>query len=662
MSRSPTGEEEVVAPEAGYLDAWGQLAQRIQEGRSFSGRERNCCFLNTRSERFADVSSAIGLDQIDDSRAVAVVDWDHDGDLDLWLANRTGPRVRFLRNDMPKSGQSMQFRLQGDPDLGVSRDAIGARVVLTGKGTGGKAWRRVQTLYAGDGFLSQSSKWLSFGVGSDEVIDSVAVRWPGRPEPETFRGVEVNSRHILRQGAGVAELADVARDVALKPSTIEPPPLSDRGRVRLSEPLPLSEIRYQDWLGQPVVKKPPFERPVLILLWASWCQPCVEEIKELTVAMSSGKVPCDVIAANVEGLDAGATPSAEELQRVLGQIGYEGTAGMASEELVTELNAVNTRAVYRKRALPLPSSVLADRGGWVRVIYKGSLDSDVLLADLHELRTTKEKGRDLAVPFPGRWGRDLFVTNPVAVASVEIEQGYPNEARDYLRKYLAENRPPSDDDQGDEATLQRLRLADVYYQLATAERAMGNYREAVNELQRAIHFSPGHLQARVDIAAILRAGRQYDDAYRFLTEAKEIAPSSAAIHSKLGVIRMQQGEMKDAIVHFTDALKADPASLQAANNLSWLLATTQDPALRDGEMAVLLAEKVCKASGFQQPQALDTYAAALAETGEFARAVKAASDAIAIGEKSPQTPAMNRLLRKLHERKALYEQGKPIRE
>ena len=129
MSQSPTdGERD---PNQSYLDAWDQLAQAIQEGQPFSGRERNCCFLNTRSGRFADVSSAIGLDHIDDSRAVAVVDWDHDGDLDLWVANRTGPRIRFLRNDMPQSGASIAIRLVGSPKLGSSRDAIGARVMIT---------------------------------------------------------------------------------------------------------------------------------------------------------------------------------------------------------------------------------------------------------------------------------------------------------------------------------------------------------------------------------------------------------------------------------------------------------------------------------------------------------------------------------------------------
>lgn len=85
----------------------------IVRGRSFSGRERNCMFLNTGDTRFADVSAATGLDLMDDGRAVALVDWDHDGDLDIWIANRNAPRVRFMRNDVASGNHFLAVRLQG---------------------------------------------------------------------------------------------------------------------------------------------------------------------------------------------------------------------------------------------------------------------------------------------------------------------------------------------------------------------------------------------------------------------------------------------------------------------------------------------------------------------------------------------------------------------
>ena len=136
MSRSPV-DGGSADPSQSYLDSWGELAGLIRQGRSFSGKERNCCFLNTRDGHFADVSSATGLDHIDDGRTVALSDWDRDGDLDLWLANRTGPRLRFMRNELGKGDRFVAFRLRGDPGRGCSRVRVGTAATPATRGSGG---------------------------------------------------------------------------------------------------------------------------------------------------------------------------------------------------------------------------------------------------------------------------------------------------------------------------------------------------------------------------------------------------------------------------------------------------------------------------------------------------------------------------------------------
>ena len=152
------------------------------DGRSFSGRERNCCFLNTGQNRFATVSAVTGLNFADDGRCIGVTDWDQDGDLDFWTSNRTGPRLRLMRNDTPTENSSVAFRLIGNGTT-TNRDAIGARVelVLTDTNDPTASIKRVHTVRAGEGFLSQSSKWVHFGVPDGEKIDHVTVHWPGGP-------------------------------------------------------------------------------------------------------------------------------------------------------------------------------------------------------------------------------------------------------------------------------------------------------------------------------------------------------------------------------------------------------------------------------------------------------------------------------------------------
>ena len=83
-----------------YRKAWKALNTMLEEGRSYSGFERNCAFLNLGGgqTQFADISGACGLDLMDDGRAIAVTDWDFDGKLDFWISNRTAPRIRLQHN------------------------------------------------------------------------------------------------------------------------------------------------------------------------------------------------------------------------------------------------------------------------------------------------------------------------------------------------------------------------------------------------------------------------------------------------------------------------------------------------------------------------------------------------------------------------------------
>ena len=82
-----------------------QLSRMIEQGRSFSGKETNCVYLNTGNNGlFTDVSFSSGLDFSDDGRSVATVDWDHDGDLDLYLTNFNG-KISQLITLKPKTHQ-----------------------------------------------------------------------------------------------------------------------------------------------------------------------------------------------------------------------------------------------------------------------------------------------------------------------------------------------------------------------------------------------------------------------------------------------------------------------------------------------------------------------------------------------------------------------------
>lgn len=89
-----------------------RLDGKLLRGESFSGHEKNCAYLNTGGANWASVSHISGFDFPDDTRAVALTDWDGDGDVDVWQANRTAPQVRYLRNDTPSDGDWLEIQLR----------------------------------------------------------------------------------------------------------------------------------------------------------------------------------------------------------------------------------------------------------------------------------------------------------------------------------------------------------------------------------------------------------------------------------------------------------------------------------------------------------------------------------------------------------------------
>jgi serine/threonine protein kinase/lipopolysaccharide biosynthesis regulator YciM len=100
---------------------------------------------------------------------------------------------------------------------------------------------------------------------------------------------------------------------------------------------------------------------------------------------------------------------------------------------------------------------------------------------------------------------------------------------------------------------------------------------------------------------------------------------------------------------------AEKDDVVALNDLAWLLATSTDPAQRDGGSAVGFAEKAVANTQRKDPGILDTLAAAYAEAGEFAKAANVQREAIDLckDEKTKNDLAV---------RLKLYESNTPFRE
>jgi len=126
---------------------------------------------NLGQRRFVDVTAAVGLGDFKtpNARAVAIADYDRDGDLDL-LITRCGAAPLLLRNEGGNRNNAFRLTLEGKSD---NRLGIGAKVEWASAGL----WEHREI--DGDlGYLSQSSTDLLLGLGKHTVMDYIRVLWP----------------------------------------------------------------------------------------------------------------------------------------------------------------------------------------------------------------------------------------------------------------------------------------------------------------------------------------------------------------------------------------------------------------------------------------------------------------------------------------------------
>jgi hypothetical protein len=136
--------------------------------RSFSGYEPSRLFRND-GPIFIEVAMQEGITDTFDGRGIAVADLDGDGWLDLFVANQ-GARPTLYRNRGAPGLHWIGFDLR---QTGRNTPAIGARVTLRAGGL-----TQIREVDGGNGYASQSSAILHFGLGASATVDEASIRWP----------------------------------------------------------------------------------------------------------------------------------------------------------------------------------------------------------------------------------------------------------------------------------------------------------------------------------------------------------------------------------------------------------------------------------------------------------------------------------------------------
>lgn len=509
----------------------GEWARMMREGRSFSGRERNCFFLNTGSHpeaqlRFANMSSISHADFPEDGRAIALTDWDGDGDQDVWLYSRTAPRLRLLRNDQPTANQFLQLKLQGNGTTS-NRDAIGARVQVFLSGENEEdSPPLIRTVRAGEGFLAQSTRWLHFGLGDRPSIERVVVRWPDG-ETETWSGISPGTSWLLVQGqAEPKQLPRKTNDLALEPRPQERLPKTQVARVPLIDLLSVPDNAYNGFDGREYRLMDRRGMPMLVVFWSSTCPHCRKELEHLKQRYSElQQRGVEVIALSINRVE-GDKDGIRKAEELVAAEAYPFIVGEATPQITAEFQVLHNLQIAIHRPMPIPSSFLIDSYGRLSVIYKGPVAVDQVIADLdHATKDAQERFVSAAL-MPGR-----FLDHP-RVKEMALKKA--------------------------------VRLP---YQFGTTLLEMGRPDLAVQQFSDTVKLKPDFAEAYYNLGVALRLINQGDRAIEAFRRAVEIDPKFAEAHNALGEMLGAMGRLDEAIACFEKAVEADPDFAPGKENL-----------------------------------------------------------------------------------------------
>lgn len=650
-----------------YRKAWKALNTMLEEGRSYSGFERNSAFLNIGSApdgspRYADISGACGLDLLDDGRSIGIVDWDYDGKLDFWVTNRNGPRLRLQHNRSETKNSFVALKLLG-------ANAVGARVTFTVNGK-----PRVRTVRAGHGFLAQSSTWLHVGLKEGEQVTKVDLRWPqSQSQTQTVTGITPGHFFTLKHGEGSAQRWRPPNPAPL-PTAPAQKRASQQSRTVMASRLPLPAATYTtlDGSTQPLQS---LGEPLLLNLWATWCAPCLSEMQEWTTHKDR------LIQSGVRVVALSVDEDKSRVRPFLKKIGFPFVAGFANPTLLETLEVAGRAQIDKFESFPIPSSILLDRQGRIAIVYKGAVSADQLVKDAKLLDAAPKTLHAEAVHFPGFWIDGPWPATPTVMIDKFMSFGNPEAAKSYLDAFTVASDKRANQGLAEsyflvasELRLQRNEAAAltayakaleldphktrIHLEMGTIHFKNRRFAEAVPHLGAAVQAHPDVHNTRRMLSLALIQSRLYEEAVPHLAHLVRTTPNDSKAHLWLGHALIRVRKASDAVYHFRTSLRLEPKSIIAANELAWLLATHSSSKIRNPKEALALASKAAADTKAANAGILDTLAAAQAAAGDFDAAMATIDQAIMLAKESKD----QKLLGDLQRRQGIYKQKRPYRE
>jgi tetratricopeptide (TPR) repeat protein/peroxiredoxin len=583
---------EEARPSHDYEQGWSAINELIRADGMWSGYERNIFYANNGDGTFSDISGVIGLDFLEDGRAFALADFDHDGRQEVFLKNRNGPQLRLLTNVTEKLPPSIAFRLRGTKS---NRDAIGA--VITVETEPGRPTRsQSRSLQAGSGFLSQHSKDVFFGLGATKGAVRASIRWPSGLVQE-LHDLPINHRVWIEEGSDPSRMdafRTPAPRVPLADATAqELETLPTTGETWLLAPVEAPDFSLPNFAGQVFTLSALRGKPVLLNFWAVGAERCRDDwitFNQRHAAWAAQSL--HLLAVN---LDSAA--DAESVRALVREHRFSFPILRGSEDVAAIYNILYRYLFDRHRDLALPTSFLISAKGEIVKVYQGPVDPGHVEQDFRQIPQTNAERIARALPFPGVTDTIEFGRNYLSYGSVFFQRGYLDQAnasflialRDDPSSaealygigsvYLDQQKTAEARESFERAIKLRASypdtLANSWNNLGLLAARDGRPAEAIGYFQEALKLSPTHMIALDNLGSAYRQQKRWDDARKTYERALEVSPNDAEANYGLGMVFAQNDDNARAFDSLQKALKIRPVYPEALNNLGILYLRTQ---------------------------------------------------------------------------------------
>jgi tetratricopeptide (TPR) repeat protein/peroxiredoxin len=609
---------EKAQPAHDYEQGWSAINELIRSDETWSGYERNVFYANNGDGTFSDVSGAVGLDFLEDGRAFALADFDHDGRLEVFLKNRNGPQLRLLKNVMTDLGPSVAFRLRGTKS---NRDAIGAAVTVETE-----LGRQTRMLQAGSGFLSQHSKEIFFGLGKAKGSVRASVRWPSGLVQE-LRDLPMNHRVWVEEGSGTMRTepfnpvprglkplsftgligtaeavpsrscangmaeAVPCRAYANDTAGTEPAPLPTTVETWLLSPIAAPDFSLADLTGQTRSLADFRGKPVLLTFLANESTNSKKDLQLFNLL-------CDRWAAlGLQLLTVNVDEPSDSLRALGGAHRFSLSVFLGSDDVEAIYNILYRYLFDRHRDLSLPTSFLIDGDGNIVKVYQGSINPQHLDQDFRHIPRSAVERLEKALPFHGVTDVTEFLRNYLSYGSVYYQRGYFGQAEASFRLSLRDDPSSAEALYGlGSACLEQQKTAEARESFERAVKLHASYpetlpnawnnlgllatregrtAEAIPYFQEALKVSPDHLIVLDNLGNAYRQQKQWDDARRVLERALVVSPEDPEANYSLGMVFAQTDDTEHAFEYLQRALKYRPGYPEALNNLGVLYLRTR---------------------------------------------------------------------------------------